>query len=47
MGRKTIPDKATSTCKFMVARAIYLGEVDLGMLRIMGEQEVKGKNQMG
>ena len=31
----------------MVARAIYLGEVDLGMLRIMVEQEVKGKNQMG
>lgn len=45
MERKTIP--GTSTCKFMVARAIYLGEVDLGMLRIMGEQEVKGKNQMG
>ena len=45
MGRKNIPGKATSTCKFMVARAIYLGEVDLGMLLIMGEQEVKGKNQ--
>ena len=32
----------------MVARAIYLGEVGLGMLCIMGEQkvqEVKGKNQ--